>query len=158
MKKLFYTLALIATFSFLTTSCATIVGGSKYYAHVKVPEHPYARIEYKGQYIGNGSAMVKVKRTEAGNLSFTVKEDGYKQEEFQFNRKKYRTFALIGSAVLFTGMVGGVPIPWGVTVDMCTGALWKPDKNEKGVSKMDMKNYTYTLDYKGNKIEEISGK
>ena len=53
MKFIIYSLVLYAAFNILT-GCATIVGGSYYYAKVQVPDHPNAKIEYNGVHQGIG--------------------------------------------------------------------------------------------------------
>jgi hypothetical protein len=142
---------LVISSCILLSSCATIIGGSKYYAHVKLPDHPLAKISYKGEFQGTGQAMIKVKRSEADKLSIVVKEEGLNEQTFNFTSRSFRGWAFVGTIVGWTGLIGGIPLPWGVAVDLSTGALYKPNTKEKGVSKMDYKNYNYVLDYKGSK-------
>lgn len=130
----------------LFTSCATIVGGSKYNAYVKVKDHPDATIEYKGINKGKGNTFFKVKRSEANKFAITVKENGCEDETFTFSKRTFRVWAFIGTVVFWTGLYEGVPLPWGIIVDGITGAIWKPNIYEKGVSKVDYKNYIYTID------------
>jgi len=33
----------------------------------------------------------------------------------------------VGTILGWTGLVNGIPIPWGLGVDLATGALWKPN-------------------------------
>ena len=127
--------------------CGTIVGGSAYYARVIVPNHPNAVIKYEGLAQGSGTAIVKVKRSKANSLSLSVKEEGYDEQVFPFKQRTFRGWAFIGTIVTWTGMVSGIPLPWGLVVDLSDGSLWKPNLLEKGVAKMDHKNYIYTLDY-----------
>ena len=42
----------------------------------------------------------------------------------------------------------------GVAVDAATGAWWKPDITEKGVSKIDYDHYLYTIEYKAIPAKE----
>jgi hypothetical protein len=147
MKNSLVFLVAIFAIAFLTSSCATIAGGSKYWAHVYVPNHPTAEIKHEGRQIGNGSAIIKLPRSEAKSLSFTVNENGYEEVTFSFKSNLLRGWALAGTILTWTGSIGGVPIPWGVLVDASTGALVKPDhRNEAGVSKIDHKNFRYTLE------------
>ena len=148
---LFFFLVLLAS---ILTSCATIVGGSKYYAKVHVPNHPTAKIEYKNAYqgmgeVGTGEVVFKVDRKEAKNFSVTVKKDSCETQTQHFTQRKFRGWAFFLTIVGWTGIINGIPIPWGVAVDVATGALWKPDINEKGVSKQDYKHYIYRIDYTG---------
>ncbi|MDD4431898.1 MAG: hypothetical protein PHF61_10915 [Bacteroidales bacterium] len=54
------------------SSCATLIGGSQYYAKVQVPNHPNATIEYKGMYQGTGEATFKASRRNANKFSVTI--------------------------------------------------------------------------------------
>lgn len=150
MKSLFYFVALMAIASIMT-SCATIIGGSKYWAKVQVPDHPNAKIEYKGNYQGTGEASFTAKRSEANQFSVTIKEDGCETETKNFTQRSFRGWAFVGTVIGWTGLTinGGpwLPIPFGVIVDGATGAWWKPDINEKGVSKQDYKHFNYQIDY-----------
>jgi len=150
MKNLFNLLMLLAIASILS-SCATIIGGSKYYAKVQVPDHPNAKIEYKGDYQGTGEASFKAKRKEANNFSVTIKEEGCETQTKDFTQRKFRGWAFAGTVVGWTGLYSGIPLPWGVAVDLSTGALWKPDINENGVTKQDFNHYIYRIDYTGCK-------
>ncbi|MBN2614546.1 MAG: hypothetical protein JXR71_02525 [Bacteroidales bacterium] len=155
MKNLFYllmTVLFISTFS----SCATIFGGSKYWAKVQVPDHPNAKIEYNGVYQGTGEASFMVKRKDADKVSVTVKEKGCTEQTSQFKQRTFRGWSFVGSLVCWTGMVPGtpIPLPWGIAIDGATGAWWKPDVNEKGVMKQDYKHYIYQIHYSGCQKEE----
>ncbi len=147
MKKVLNSLVAIIAIAFLASSCATIAGGSKYWAHVYVPNHPTAEIIYEGRQIGNGMATITVPRAKAKTLSFTVHEKGYDEATYSFKRNLFRGWAFAGTILTWTGSIGGIPIPWGVLVDVATGALVKPDhRHEAGVSKLDYKNFKYTLE------------
>lgn len=149
-KNLLYLIGLIvlsASFS----SCATIIGGSNYYAKVQVPDHPDAKIEHKGSYKGTGEASFKAERRDADNFSITVKKEGCEDQTKTFTQKSFRGWAFTGSLLGFTGLVPGtfIPLPWGIAVDAATGAWWKPDINEIGVTKQDYNHYIYQIDYTG---------
>jgi len=137
----------IATLSL--ASCATIVGGSRYNASIHVPDHPKAKISYEGVYLGMGQSFFKIKRSKANSFSVQVEEEGCEPQKFNFTQRSFRGWAFAGTIVTWTGYSSGILIPWGVGLDLITGALWKPDVQEKGVLKIDYKNYFYVLDYKG---------
>ncbi len=144
-----------ATFAIFTTSCATIVGGSNYYAKVHVPNHPNATIEYKGWEKGQGEVSFKAPRAEANQFQVTVKEEGCISETHIFTQRKMRGWAIAGSLVTWSvGFYDGNGslkfwFPLGLITDSATGAIWKPDINEKGVMKQDYKHYMYRIDYTG---------
>jgi hypothetical protein len=140
-------LLLLAVVSLFLTSCATIVGGSKYNARIIVTDRPTAKIYYRGQEQGTGAAAIKVKRNEANQFSFTVREEGCQEQTFNFVSRRFRGWALAGTLVTWTGVISGIPVPWGLVVDLATGALWKPDTMERGVFKEDHKNYLYQVSY-----------
>lgn len=137
----------------LLSGCATIIGGSNYYAFVTVDNHPNATISYKGFTLKNERSLFKIRRGDANKLSFTVKEKNCEDQSIVFTQRSLRGWALAGSIVGWTGIYEGVPLPWGIVVDFATGALWKPNINEKGVSKIDYKHYDYHLDYTGCKVK-----
>lgn len=148
IKNFFLNPTLYALISvLLLSSCATIIGGSKYNAKVHVPKHSDATIFFNGEEVGKGEASLKVKRKDAGNLSFTISKDGCDPETKTFNKRKFRGWAFTGSLISFTGLVGPIPLPWGVAVDGATGAWWKPDISEIGVTKQDYNHYIYTLNF-----------
>lgn len=148
-KSLSITTAIVASVVVLFSSCATICGGSNYYAHINVSGHPKAHITYNGLERGMGQAMFKVKRKDADKLSIIVKEDNCQEQTFNYVGRTFRGWALAGTIVTFTGSAGGVPLPWGVGLDLITGALWKPNVMEKGVTKDDYKNFNYLVNYTG---------
>jgi len=146
MKNLIYSILTLATISILS-GCATIIGGGKYFAHVKVPDHPNAKIIYKGAEMGQGDAVFKVKRSEAKRLTLTVKEKGFESKDFDFKKNTIRGWSVVGSILVWNTMVGGIPIFYGFIIDLANGAFVKPNIHEKGVSKINYKNFAYTLDY-----------
>ena len=130
-------------------NCATIVGGSKYNAHVLIKDHPQATISYKGEFKGTGGATIQAKRKEANKFSITVAEKGCAEQTVNFSSRSFRGGAFVGTVIGWSGLLSGIPLPWGAAVDLMTGSLWKPDVNEPGVSKTDYKNYTYLINYTG---------
>ena len=148
MKKLFIILC-FASIAFSFSSCATIIGGAKYNAKVQVPNHPDATISVNGEYKGQGEANFLVKRKDANKLDITVQEENCEPETTHFSKRAFRGWAFVGTLVGWTGITPNyIPLPWGVVVDACTGAWWKPDVTEKGVSKIDYDNFLYTITYK----------
>lgn len=133
------------------SSCATIFGGSTYYAKINVTNDPLASIEYNGNIIGTGSASIKIKRIHADKIAFTIKKEGCTPETKRFTQKDLRGWAFFGSLIGWTGFVPGtfIPIPWGIAIDAATGAQWKPSVDETGISKQDYKNFVYSIPYSG---------
>lgn len=153
MKKRVLFIVICSFIAFSFSSCATIFGGARYNAKVYVPGHPEARITVNGQYKGDGEANFKVKRRDADELSITVQEQNCEKQTTLFTSKTFRGWSFVGSLVGWTGMVGYIPLPWGIAVDAATGAWWKPDVSEKGVSKIDYDNFLYTIEYKAIPIK-----
>ncbi|KAA3644304.1 MAG: SHOCT domain-containing protein [Bacteroidetes bacterium] len=146
--KLIQTILFAITISLLFSSCALIVGGSKYNAIVEVVGAPDASIYYKGKNIGIGNASIRIPRNQADKLIFAVRKDGCDEKQYVFTTRKYRGWAFAGSLITYTIILpGGVPIPLGVIFDFAFSANWKPNKYETGIQKMDYKNYKYTLEY-----------
>lgn len=134
--------------SIFLTSCATIVGGSKYYAHIVVDHKPNAQIIYKGEVIGKGSATVQVKRSNADKFTFSVKEEGCDEQQYKYRSRSFRVAAFAASVIFWTGITpNNILLPWGTIIDLATGAVWKPNIMETGVSKEDLKNFTYLVTY-----------
>lgn len=162
MKFLFYLLAFFAVTSVMT-SCATIIGGGRYWAKVQVIDHPNAKIEYKGLTVGTGEANFMAKRFYSDKFSVTISQDGCETETKKFTQRSFRGWAFTGSMVFWTGVVvvNGtlfVPIPAGLIIDGLTGAYWKPDITEKGVYKQDHNHYKYLIDYTGCKDQPSTTK
>lgn len=134
---------------FLSSGCATIAGGSRYYAHVRVTDHPNAKIIYKGENKGTGSASFKAMRKEAARFSILLKEEGCPDQVYLFKTRTFRGWAFVGSLITYSLMLDGVPIPLplGVFIDLATGAYWKPNASELGIDKIDYNNFSYQLDY-----------
>ena len=149
MKSVAHFIFGLIILSFMGSSCATIVGGSKYHASVLVRDHPNAKISYQGLQRGFGTAIFNVNRNQADKFSFTVKDGDCAEQQFDFRSRTFRGWAFLGTLVTWTGVIGGVYIPWGATIDLIDGALWKPNAKEPGVIKLDYKNYTYPVNYTG---------
>ena len=140
---------LISTMFF--TSCATLLGGGTYNAHVVVNKnHPNAEIKYMGKTRGYGTATFKVPRSEANNFSFTVREEGAPEQTYSYKFRTFRVGAFLGSALVWTGIgvvTSGIVIPCGPIVDFASGAIWKPSVIEAGVSQENIKTFRYLVDY-----------
>lgn len=154
MRKSLLLVVASAAFAFTFSSCATIIGGAKYNAKIQVPNHPTATITVNGDYAGQGEANILVKRKDADKLTVTVKEENCEPETTRFNSKSFRGWAFAGTVLGWTGLIEpGIPLPWGVVVDGCTGAWWKPDETERGVRKIDYDHFLYIINY-GSKLEQ----
>ena len=76
-------------------SCATIIGGNSYYAHVRVEDHPKAKIYLNGQYLGDGNSTTAIRRKNANQVHFKLREDGY--EDQSINKPRFVAFCKKGS-------------------------------------------------------------
>jgi hypothetical protein len=132
-SKIFATLLVIVSMS----SCATMFGGSKYRAHVKVPNYPDAQITVDGRKTGAGGEATKlVKRNKS--LTVEVEQEGCK--DFQ---RTYDNKVRVGSEVLSFVSWGLV----GLILDFATGAAYKPDVDDSDVEKVGIKDFNYVIDY-----------
>ncbi|MBS1682028.1 MAG: hypothetical protein JST48_09965 [Bacteroidetes bacterium] len=158
VKSLSQHLFILCSITIFSTSCGTIVGGSKYYAHVLVNGHPKAEIVYQGVSRGNGNASMLVNRNQANNFLIVVKEKGCDEQTFSYTSRTFRGWALVGSLLFWSANIDGFPIPYGLAVDLIDGSLWKPNVSENGVEKSNYKNFQYTLNYNGcdSKIQETT--
>lgn len=151
MRKIFLLILFDVVIALSFSSCATIIGGAKYNAKVQVPGHPNATITVNGQVKGQGEANFLVKRRDADKLVIKVQEENCEPETSRFTSKTFRGWAFVGTVLGWTGWIPNTYIflPWGIAVDAITGAWWKPDITEAGVSKIDYDNFLYTITYKG---------
>ena len=83
MKYFIKTIILISVL-LLLQNCATIIGGSKYYAHIQTNNSPTASIIYKGNTKGFGNATFKVKRNEINRFFVNVKQENCDEQSFSF--------------------------------------------------------------------------
>jgi hypothetical protein len=141
MNKVLKIIGVICFSSMILGSCGTIFGGSTYNAHVVVNNNPNAKIYYKDEFVGTGDATFKVKRYNANKFNITLKNSGCQDQTFVYKKSSIRGWALAGSLLSWS--------TYGIIVDAVTGALVKPNVNEKGLSKENYKNFKYTLDYAG---------
>ncbi len=141
------------------SSCATIIGGSKYYANVSVDDHPKASIYYNDELKGQGYSSFKIPRVDAGDVVFEVKQQGCENQSFVYSGRKIRGWALVSSIVFFTGG-SPLPLPYGAAIDFAFGSIYKPDITEKGILRNNYRTYNYILDYTGcgEKRPETSSK
>ncbi len=152
MKSYLKNIKLIFVLGFLIfsfTKCATIVGGNMYVAHVNVVDHPKAEIYYKDNLIGKGRAKLYVMRRSANKLNFTIVENGCDTLKVNYVSRTFRGGAFAGTLFGWTGIYQGIILPWGVAVDFATGSLYKPNVNEKGITKINYKHFNYDINYKG---------
>ncbi len=91
----------------------------------------------------------------ANRFSLIIREKGCQEQNFNYTGRTFRGWALVGTIVTWTGSNG---IPYGVVLDLATGAFWKPDATEKGIVKHNYKNYQYIINYTGceSKIQEVA--
>lgn len=145
MKRTLIVMFLCATFGLLFSSCATLVGGAKYNARVRVPDHPNAKININGQYRGNGEATMLINRKEANMLNVTIQEGNDEPQTTVFSGRKFRTGTLIADLFL-------PPFPpfGAIIIDAISGSWWRPDESEIGVSRIDVDNYQYIVNYREN--------
>jgi hypothetical protein len=148
--KLIINTVLVFGLTNLLSSCATIVGGSKYFAHVRIQGQPDAGIYVQNRLQGRGEAVFQVRRKDANKFSITVKKDGCEDQSFNYKTRTFRGWALVGSAVTFTYYI----FPVGVAIDLLNGSYWKPSLFERGILKMDYKHYAYNIEYTGCKTQE----
>ena len=154
MNKILQRIVLILVVSSILPSCATICGGSKYNAQILVLNRPTAEIVYRGEIIGTGSTLIMMNRKDANKFSFTVREKGCEPQINNYNSRSFRGWAFAGTLVTWTGYVTGIYIPWGLGVDLATGALWKPNVAEKGIVKINSKNFKYVVNYSGCPVKD----
>lgn len=152
MKKLFSLLA-VAAVMLTMTSCATIIGGTRYNAKVLVPNHPNASISYNGEFKGTGEATFSIPRRQANKVSITVQDEGCEPYTKTFTKRSVRAWPLVADLTLLSGYLavnGEVIIPYlptGAIVDWAAGGWWKPSIKEEGVSQESYKNFNYVIDY-----------
>lgn len=127
----------------LLSGCATMIGGYHYKAHITV-DRPSAKIIYQNEVKGTGTATLTVKRKEANKFTFSVQEEGCNEQQFKYTSRTFRGWAFTGS--IFMGIYTYL-IPIAGITDLATGALWKPNVLEKGVSKQNYKNFNYQVKY-----------
>lgn len=148
----------MAIFSWAMSSCGTIVGGSKYKAHIRVVNDPKARISVDGRTVGVGEAVIRFPRKRANEFVVSVSSEDCETQVFPYKTRSFRGWALAGTILFWTGSSeGGVPLPFGLALDALTGSLWKPNVAENGVSKINYDNYKYSITYQGceNKSQPV---
>ena len=91
-----------------------------------------------------------MKRYDASKVNITLKNRGCQDQTFAYKSSSIRGWATAGTILFWTGATtSGIPTPWGLGLDLITGALIKPNVMEKGISKEDYKNFKYTIEYTG---------
>jgi len=135
--KNFILLFLVLMAGFFLSGCASIVGGSRYFANIEVPSNPDAEIKYMGMVVGRGRAMVEVERDNANKFSFLVTEDGCDPINFNFYTRDFRGWAMVGSYFSF-GLIG-------LLVDAVSGACWRPDLGDPRIHRLSTRNFLYQV-------------
>lgn len=156
MKQFSLLILIISTLAGMLAGCATIIGGGKYYAHITVSNDPQTKIYYKDKLKGEGYAAFKAPRAESNAFKIILEKEGCLSQEHIFTQKRFRGWALVGTLTLWTVSIDGFPLPWGYALDYATGALWKPDIRESGITKTDYKHYNYRVEYTGCEIKANS--
>ena len=83
--KNFIILISLSVIAFTFLSCATICGGARYNATVKVPDHPMAKITVNGEYKGQGEVHFLDGRRNANE--FTL---GYINSKCEIEQRRKR--------------------------------------------------------------------
>ena len=122
-------------------------GTTNYNAKINVDDKG-ADIYYNNAKIGKGEALTTIARKDAKNINITIKKDGCEDQVRNYNTATLRGWSIAGTVVTW-GLVG-------VAIDGATGAWWKPNINEQGVSKVDYMNYTYDINYDGCKDQDVT--
>ncbi len=150
----YFQVPLFLFLSLITSSCATIIGGSRYKAQVLVNGNADAEIVYNGRFVGRGIATIYNKRQDANKFSFVLKQKGCEDQTFSYKTRTFRGWACAGTIFTFTSST--IYIPYGLVVDLLDGALWKPDVNDPTIVKQNYKSYQYIVNYTGckNRITE----
>lgn len=84
-------------------------------------------------YRGNGEASTLVDRKACDMINITVQEGDDEPQTSVFSGKRFRTGTLVADILAF--------FPVGIIIDAITGAWWRPDEREMGVSRIDVDNY-----------------
>lgn len=146
--KNFIILISLSVIAFTFQSCATICGGARYNATVKVPDHPMAKITVNGEYKGQGEVHFLYGRRNANELTIVVEEENCEPETTQFKSRVFRGWSFLGTIIL--DQIEGV------IIDAATGAWYKPDVKEPGITKIDYDNYLYTIPYSAKPKKEVT--
>ncbi|MGB0166133.1 MAG: hypothetical protein ACPF8V_04695 [Luteibaculum sp.] len=133
----------------LLSSCATLVGGSRYNAFVQVSNVKDVTVTFPtGRQVKSGMGTTW-KRKDANSFSFLVSKEGCEVQEYKYITREFKSGALVGTLVLF-----GLP---GLIVDAAFASWWEPNEMEKGIVKADYKNFVYQVDYTGCETEPKGG-
>lgn len=144
MKNYLKAVGLGVLCTFGLSSCGVMFGGSNYYAHVIVNDHPEATILVNGEKIGTGKANVLYPRKESFEVEIT--QEGCEPiQQTYFNEFRTGNFVL---SVVTWGLLG-------LGVDLGTGASYRPDLDRYPTvtKRLDMNNYAYFIDYPNCPVE-----
>ena len=142
--KQYSVFALLLSSIIFCSSCATIINGSRYKARVIVRGREDTRIIYKGDTMGRGTAVFKVRRKEANKFVIILREGNCPEQQIKYNKRRFDVGACILSAILWGAE--------GVGLDFLTGAYWWPDYKQPGIRLVKKRKQggplvEYTVDY-----------
>lgn len=154
MIKNYFKVLFLLFISISLNSCATIFGGSKFNAHVIVKNKPNASIYFDGEKKGVGEAEFLVKRRKSDKLEIVIKEKGNSDFVRLYDSKVARPGAVIEAVVDGIQMLGSIlssngntiVIPLASTINLISGASWKPDVSNDEITKIDYDNFQYLID------------
>ena len=114
--KIKIVIASLLVFIMMSSSCATILGGSK--KGIKVTGEPAnAKVYYNGDFIGNVPVKVKVpKNAKQGNSTITIEAENYQTSSVQLSRKWSFGYTVLDI------MTGVVPL----IIDVATQNIYQP--------------------------------
>lgn len=145
MKKIKLLLTLIILTGIIgLQACATMFGGSKYTAYINTNDQD-ATILVDNKIVGTGQAQVLQKRKKP----LDVEVQSQKCDDFEKEYPK-RFRGTIFLNLLWTYYLW---IPTAV-VDITTGSIYKPDTRERGVDKVTINQYRYTIDLENCKVQQ----
>lgn len=117
----------------LTTSCATIFGGSKYKGTI-VPSDPTSEVIIDGDSYGTGTVDFVHKRSKTVDVTL-VSNTG------ESVTKTYDKEVRVGSGILSF-------LSWGFAgplLDLGTGAIFRPDTDSRDVKKLSTKKFQFNI-------------
>lgn len=119
MRKVFFfnPILIVAIFSLLFQSCATIIEGKKDTLVFSNESLPKAEIFIDGDLIGEAPGKIKVPKHKIQHGSIVlIKAEGYDEKEYLIIRKQSKPYSIVG-LLLF-----GAPL----AVDYATGKIYRP--------------------------------
>ena len=122
MNKQFTFLLYVIAIVLITTSCATVFGGSKNKLVVYEGNPPEAEVYLDGQKIGTTPVDVKISKflLQEGSV-VEIKKAGYHTDSIIIERKVHPWYTLADA-------ITGIGI--GLAVDLATGNVYRPSNNK----------------------------